>query len=398
MPIAVLYIHHSGIFGGASRSLFELIRGFPEGAVAARLVSQRGTVARMALESGLEVIDAAGISQLDHSKFGHYRGRRWLLLLREFAFLLPTILALLKARRRWPDTQIVHVNEVTMLPAIWIARRIFACPLVIHVRSVQHTSGWRRRLVERELSRASAVIAIDETVRASLPTTLPVEVVHNGLATNPAPRPLRTAGQPIRIGMVGNLLALKGVHEFIAAASICKSHGLGVRFVLIGGNARTLGSLSKRLLRLTGFGQDIEHELKSQVNALGVGDMVEFRGFDPDLDRVYRSIDVLCFPSQLDAPGRPVFEAAFWSVPSIVALSRPRPDTLVHGETGLAISTGSAESIADAIEHFCNIPSDIERMGSNARLLAERNFDSRRNANRISGIYRRALESTKGPQ
>lgn len=396
MAIPVLYIHHSGIFGGASRSLLELIGGFPQGAVTARLVTQRGAVAGLARAAGIDVIEAAGIAQLDHSRFGYYRGRRWLLLLREAAYILPTLFALLHAKRRWPDTALVHVNELTLLPVIWMARRLFRCPLVIHARSVQHIAGRRRQWVERELARAAAAIAIDETVRRSLPERLAVDVVHNGLSVSPATHVARPHGSPVRVGMVGNLLALKGVHEFIAAARLCKDRGLNVRFMFFGGNARNIGSWRDRVLRLAGFAQDVEGDLKRRVFALGISDIVEFRGFNADLNEIYRAMDVLCFPSMLDAPGRPVFEAAFWFVPSIVALREPLPDTLVPGETGIAIDTATPEAIADAIAHFCMSPQDIQRMGIHARALAERNFDSRRNAARVLDIYRRALQASPG--
>ena len=77
-PIHVLYVHHAGSFGGASRSLLELIRGFAPGTVAPRLVTQRGSVSRVFRQSGIEILESAGISQFDHTRFGHYRGKRWL--------------------------------------------------------------------------------------------------------------------------------------------------------------------------------------------------------------------------------------------------------------------------------------------------------------------------------
>ena len=396
MAITVLYVHHTGIYGGASRSLFEMIRGFPPDTIQPCLVTQYGTVAQLAREAGIPAIEASGISQLDHSRFGHYRGRRWLLLLREIAYLVPTLLALCRARHRWPEIALVHVNELTLLPVIWIARKLFSCPLIVHVRSVQltDTSGWRGRLIHRELVRAAAVVAIDETVRRSLPPQIPVNIIHNGLAVSPATRAVRPVQTLTRIGMVGNLLALKGVHNFIAAARICKDRGLHVRFVLFGGNARKTASIAGWLLRIAGFAQDIEGDLRRMAVSWGLDDIIEFNGFNADLDAVYRSIDILCFPSQLDAPGRPVFEAAFWGVPSIVAVKDPLPDTLISGETGIAIDTGSPEAIATAIAHFCSKPGEIERMGTNARQLAERNFDSRDNAFQVLQLYRRILEKS----
>lgn len=393
MAIAVLYVHHTGIFGGASRSLLELIGGFPKGAVEAHLVTQRGAVAQIAKSTGINVIEAAGISQLDNSRFGYYRGKRWLLLLREIAYFVPTLMALRRARRLWPDLALVHVNELTLLPVIWIARWIFDCPLIVHVRSVQlgHARSWRNRLVHRELLRAAAIIAIDDTVHRSLPQDVPCKIIHNGLAV---PFPVihsRASRSLLRVGMVGNLLGLKGVHEFVEAARLCKVRGVKARFIMFGGNTRRHSGVVGWLLRIFGFSRDVEREIKDYVQCYGLEDTVELAGFNADLDSVYRALDVLCFPSHLDAPGRPVFEAAFWRVPSIVAVEYPTEDTLVHGETGIAISGRDPHALADAITHLALNPHEVERMGRNAQRLARQNYDAGRNARKVLDVYRCAL-------
>src|SRR5262245_42206448 len=110
VPISVLYVHPVGTFGGASRSLLELVAGFPAGSVAPRLVTQRGSVVPVFEGQGMDIIQTAGISQFDHTRFGHYRGKRWLLLLREAYYLPFTLIALLRARFRWRDIDVVHVN------------------------------------------------------------------------------------------------------------------------------------------------------------------------------------------------------------------------------------------------------------------------------------------------
>ena len=53
MTLQVLYIHHAGQFGGASRSLLELIEGFPAGNVIPRLVTQRGSTAEAFSRRGI---------------------------------------------------------------------------------------------------------------------------------------------------------------------------------------------------------------------------------------------------------------------------------------------------------------------------------------------------------
>lgn len=393
MTIRVIYVHHAGVFGGASRSLLEMFGAFPDKSIDGCLVTQRGEVAKLAGAAGMDVLESVGIAQFDHTRYGHYSGRRWALLLRELAYLPPTLLALIRARRRWSDTALVHLNEVTLLPALLLVKAIFKCPIVVHVRSVQllNSDSLRSKFLHRQLRSANAVIAIDHTVRRSLPQDLACDVVHNGLNILSLDKRPRDPAAPLRVGMVGNLLGLKGVHDFVEAARICRDRGHPAKFIVFGSNTRRHSGLVGWALRMTGFSRNIERDLQEIRRRYRLEETVELAGFESDLNSVYGSMDVLCFPSHLDAPGRPVFEAAFWGVPSIVAVRNPTDDTLQPGETGLTIEAHNPEAIADAVMHLCRNPAEVERLGRNAQRLALKNFDAHSNAQKILAIYRRVL-------
>ena len=136
MAISVLYIHHSGVFGGASRSLMELIQAFPNGEVQAHLLTQVGQVPTVFRERAIPVIDTVGLTQLDQTRYGYYRGLRWLILLREIAYIPFTIVGVLRAKYKWKNIDLIHVNEVTNIFSILLVKFIFRCPIVVHVRSV----------------------------------------------------------------------------------------------------------------------------------------------------------------------------------------------------------------------------------------------------------------------
>ncbi len=148
--IKVLYVHHAAPFGGASRSLLELIRSFPAGAVQPLVLTRSGQFQEILAAAGVEVLGCGGVSQFDNTRYSHYRGWRWLVLLRELAYLPSTLRGLLAARRKWGRVDLVHINDLTLLPAIWLARRLFGCPVIVHVRSVQQplgagAAGWSLR-------------------------------------------------------------------------------------------------------------------------------------------------------------------------------------------------------------------------------------------------------------
>jgi len=406
-PIRVLFIHHNGTFSGAARSLWELISAFPAGEVEASILTPQGSVSEVFRRSSIPTVPCRGMSLFDNTRYGHYRGLRWLILLREIVRIPTTWSALRRVHRAYPQFDLIHVNEIVMPLAVVLAARWLRRPLLVHVRSVQHTwTGWPGRLVRKILERhSSGIIAIDETVRRSLPADLsvPIHVVHNGFSpsgvpgTKPSAAVPRTdpssgeAHRPLVVAMVGNLTRVKGCREFVEAAALCKARGLAVRFVFIGAGSKLTVNWVTHLLRRMGFHQNVQQELLDTVAEQQLQDVVEFRPFTNDLAEVYSAVDAVCFPSHLDAPGRPIFEAAFFSVPSIAAISSPTSDTFVDGTTGLRIGAGSAEEIARAVRYLVDNPTERVGLGRNARELAERNFDARRNSQSVLKIYRELL-------
>ena len=80
---------------------------------------------------------------------------------------------------------------------------------------------------------------------------------------------------------------------------------------------------------------------------------------------------------------------------SIVSVNTPLSDTLIHGETGLAIPAKDPQKLAEAILYFANNPIEIKRMGANARQLAISNFDPATNAKRLLEVYNRVVFSKR---
>lgn len=394
--LSVLYIHHSGVFGGASRSLLEMIRAFPDKSVKPHLITQRGKVPGIFRECGVEVIESAGISQFDHTRFGYYHGMRWLILLRELAYAQSTVWAMFKAKKKWPHIDLVHVNEVTNALSIMLAKMIFRCPVIVHVRSVQQheKGGFRRKFVVWLLHKADAVIAIDSTVRNSLPDSGHVHVIHNGfslrqpLLKNKSYAQTMFSKRPMKVLFVGGLMAMKGILELVHAAKMCADAHLNVKFIIVGDTPRDQGGIKAQILNAFGFSHDVKGYCRDYIAEHQLENLIEFSGFTLDIESVYKDADVLCFPSHLNAVGRPVIEAALLKVPSIVAIRDAAEDTIIHQKTGICIAEKDAQSLFDAVNYYYSNPAEIGRMGDSACQLARENFDISKNAEKVLGIYR----------
>lgn len=392
-PLKILYLHPFSVYGGATKSLAELVSAFPAGTVEGVVLAPRGEAAKSLSSAGLRVVEIRGLSQWDNTRFGHYRGLRWLVQLRELYYWPSTFRALRYAASQG-QYDVIHCNEITAILVGILAKRLIGAPLIIHVRSLQRSvdSGRITSGIANLLRRyADVVVAIDDAVRRSLPNDLPVEVVHNCMRMpyEQLDRTEVSRAMPFSVGIIGVLHRAKGLYELVEAVRLLRDRGMVIHVVVVGENVHTVDGPLGWLLCKLDFARNVRAELEALVASSGLSDCFEFTGFVSDVTAIYRRIDAVCFPSHLDAPGRPVFEAALYGLPAIVAMKNPTTDVIMHGETGLCIDSPDPEKIADAIAALAQNQSASRMMGARARALAIERFDSSNCAQRTLSIYRR---------
>jgi len=396
MKMKILYIDGDGPFGGASRSLFEAVDVLQYADVEPYFFSTAGTASELYKKIAKDIVEVRGMPKFDNTRYGYYRGLRWLIVLREIIFFPFMLSGLYKARKKWGGFDIIHVNEfVYIIPAL-LAKWLFKAPLVVHVRALAKKDNskrtqWMNRLFKNKVD---AIVAIDGNVRATLPRELNVHIINNSFTPKYGMSDARIEERiqsvrrnSLKVGFVGNLHRSKGVFEIVDAARILKSMHVNVDFFIVGGETEYANKIKYWVLSKLGFAQNVLKDLEKIVND---ENLLEIHFFGPTLNisYIYDRLDVLLFPSHFDTPGRPVFEAGFFGVPSIVAVTNPMPDTFIDGVTGIAIPKESPEKLAEAIFYFFNNPSKLEEMGRNAKKLAEKNFTPMANARKLLDVYK----------
>jgi glycosyltransferase involved in cell wall biosynthesis len=402
--VRVLYIHHVGAFGGASRSLYEGIKACGSDAIEPCFLTVRGTSSAFFKELG-PVVECSGLSIFDNTRYSFYRGLRWLVLIRELARVPRTFWAVYRARRLFGNVDLIHINESTVLLPSWLAKRVFKAPLVVHARCTMRNdrnslrTKWINDFWARE---ADAVIAIDETVRRTLPPSERTHVIHNTITNgNLRSRSNDDAsgrlGQlrpgSLKVGFVGNLLRSKGIVPLVNAFEQIRAYGVDAELIIVGGNIRRDNRPLSALLRFLNLEQEERGTLENLIGNSKYKTDIHQIGFLSDLAEVYRSLDILCFPSLLDAPGRPVIEAALFGKPSVVAVRDPSPDTLVDGITGVAITSPDVPTIADALLRISNDRALLDCMGKSAQKLAIKNFHPSVHSQKLLSLYRKVLSA-----
>jgi glycosyltransferase involved in cell wall biosynthesis len=197
----------------------------------------------------------------------------------------------------------------------------------------------------------------------------------------------------VSVGFLGVLIPLKGIYELIEAMRILViERGVAVECIIAGENARQLSGLKAWVMKWFGFAHDVRAEVETRIARYGLQSNVRLLGFVADVRQLYPKIDVLCFPSHLDAAGRPVFEAAFYGIPSVVAINDPPEDAVIDGFTGIAVERPAPVLIADALQILAENPTLRKEMGMRARAWAQNHFSIESNAQKLVSIYRMILE------
>src|SRR5438874_2105361 len=112
---SVLFVHHRSELGGAPASLSYLIRELDDEQFEAHIYCPPGPAAELFRQAGAKV-HTGPVAGFTHIWASTYRGRRWLLFLRELGLLPSHVLRFRRTLRRH-RFELVHFNDSPLIPA-----------------------------------------------------------------------------------------------------------------------------------------------------------------------------------------------------------------------------------------------------------------------------------------
>jgi glycosyltransferase involved in cell wall biosynthesis len=401
-PIRVLFVHHVGeAFGGSTKSLLNLLRGFPKFLVKPHVVCPPGPIAELFNREGIEVSTIRAIPLLLSSYGTPLRGFRNLEILR-FIFhclWLPRFRSILDTVN--PD--IVHLNERGMLPSALLAKKR-GYPVVMHARNVADTKvSWIRRLNRSVVNNyVDILICIDGSVDHSLR-----DIIRRSIVYNPV-EPKRTKtlsaafdpGRPLRVTFLAGLLPMKGIWDLANAALILAKMGRqDIHFNIAGTNSRSddfYSSIIGRTVSILGLAPEVQKRLNTFVTSNNLEATVKLLGFVKDIEELLSTnTDVVIFPSHLNGVGRSVFEAGLFGIPSIVTLANRIEDIVEDQVTGIICEPENPQSLAKAILALADNRELCKALGEAAKKKYSVQFDPKRGSSAVLEIYRDLLDRGK---
>jgi len=179
----------------------------------------------------------------------------------------------------------------------------------------------------------------------------------------------------VAVGMVGRLVAEKGIAEFVEAARLV---GSDTTFFVIGPDDL---DKSDSLGRHT-----IEAGNKAGVRFLGMRD---------DIDGLYGALDIFVLPSHREGFPRAAMEAAACGLPLVLTNIRGCRQVVESGSNGYLVSVRDSRALASSIQALVDDPELRRRMGDASAKKAKREFNEEKVVEIVMRAYRE-LASRKG--
>jgi glycosyltransferase involved in cell wall biosynthesis len=176
----------------------------------------------------------------------------------------------------------------------------------------------------------------------------------------------------MRVLTVGRVESEKGHHIMLEALAQLASRMVPVRWTLVG-DGSLLASVRHRAVEL-GLG--------SEVVLLG-------RVGQDRIRSLYLDADVFCLPSLVEGVPVVLMEAMASGLPVVASGIMGVPELVEDRVSGLLVSPGRADALADAIEVLAVDPALRCRMGRAGRQRVELDYDMGRSARTLRAIFDR---------
>lgn len=164
----------------------------------------------------------------------------------------------------------------------------------------------------------------------------------------------------LQVVFVGRMLYDKGVQHFVESAIALRRQHPSARFLLVGP---------------TDYGNPSGIP-ESRLSFWAQSGIVVWCGTVDDMQSVYRAADVVVLPSRREGMPKVVLEAAASGLPVVTTDVPGCRDSVIHGESGFLVPWGNVEELSARIGQLLSDSGLRQKMGRNARKLAEERFSA----------------------
>jgi len=381
------------VLGGGEGHIRQLSRGLSAAGMRATVLTRRIDAAWPAEET----LD--GVRVLRVGPAGRGRGGK-------YAMVGPALAELRRERRAF-DVLVVRGTRVLGLPGVAAARalgkavvlqpelngemsgEVYTWGTPLHVPAVRRAVAAATAARNLLLRDADAFVAMSHAIAAECLAAgaaperivrLPhgVDTVRFAPASAGEKRMLRARQGLPEAGVIaaytGRLLRGKGLDTLVDAFATVVAEEPRAHLLIVGsGEGQTLS---------------VEPELRESVRRQGLEGRVTFTGRVDDVAERLRASDLFVFPSEFEALGISLIEAAACGLPAVGARTGGIVDVIEDGASGLLVPPRDVAALASAMRALLADPERRGEMGRHARRIARDRFDLEDNVSRYAALFR----------
>jgi glycosyltransferase involved in cell wall biosynthesis len=285
----------------------------------------------------------------------------------------------------------LHAHTPRTLLIGRLAAKKLECPLVYHVHSpvgrdsCRGIHNWFNSMLEKwSLKGVDRMICVSTSLAGYMeelghPTKL-LSVVCNGVPVLDDVPPKSDPDHPWTIGTMALFRPRKGTEVLLKAIAILKEQGICV-------NLRAVGPFQT---------PEYQAEVYSLVEELGIGERIEWTGFQQDVNEQLRKTDIFVLPS-LYGEGLPmvVLEAMANGVPVVASCVEGIPEAVRHQTDGLIFEPGSPKDLADKLSQIVGNVSLWRKYGQNSLQRQRLKLSDTSMAAGVADIYDDLLQAKR---
>ena len=294
---------------------------------------------------------------------------------------MPTLFAAIYIKLKFKKFSIIHFNEITLIPTIYLFKKFFDVPFVLHCRILfKKENYFGKKIIKFVKKNISKVIVIDSDVKNSFPKSFKSEIIRN-IFIKKKFLVTKKNNEYLNLGYLGSFLKYKGLEDLIEVVNNLTKKNYKIRLILAGNFIK-----KNFIIEKLNLSNNVNENILINKNIIILGHL-------DNLKKFYEKIDILCFPSYLNALGRQVFEAGIYSIPSIVCIKK-NSDSFINNKTGLSFKNpGSLKVLEKKIIYFYDKRYEIKKMGKEAKKLMVKNYNTNKNKLKLDKLYQDLIEA-----
>jgi glycosyltransferase involved in cell wall biosynthesis len=278
-------------------------------------------------------------------------------------------------RSRRPD--VVHSNTGSWDKPARAAKHALGCATVHTAHGREEHESWIMPMQYRLAARSTdVVVPVSEELRRFLIETMrlppgKLEVVTNGVFCAEARPTLRPVADPVRIGIIARLVAVKQHDLLLNAFALLRQGGVNAHLSVVGDGP-------------------LRASLESLTASLGITAHVEFTGAVSDVTPLMSSFDIVALSSAAEGLPMALLEALA-AGRAVVSTSVGGITALLADDAGVLVEPGNAEALCEGLRRLCVEPEFRQAIAANGFARVRDHYSFEQTVNHYVRIYSRLV-------